>query len=76
MTSQAKLTKRQEELFKIFKMAIIAEQDAQEMYKKAESYCEDEDIKAILQGFIADEEHHENKLMESYEPLAKVYATS
>jgi len=71
MTSQAKMTKGQEELFKIFKMAIIAEQEAQEMYKKAASFCEDEDIKAILHDFIAEEEHHENKLMELYEYLKK-----
>jgi rubrerythrin len=71
MTSKAKMTKSQEELFRIFKMAIIAEQDAQKMYKKAASYCDDEDIKAILHDFIAEEESHENKLMELYDDLKK-----
>jgi rubrerythrin len=69
MTSQAEMTKRQEELFKIFKMAITAEQDAQKMYKEAVAYCDDEEIRALLQSFVADEASHENKLMEVYKDI-------
>ncbi|HEX2769342.1 MAG TPA: ferritin family protein [Geobacteraceae bacterium] len=66
MASHAKMTKRQEELFRIFKMAITAEQEAQKMYKEAAEYCDDEDIRAMLQVFIAEEASHENQLMDMY----------
>jgi rubrerythrin len=47
-------------------MAITAEQEAQKMYKEAAEFCDDEDIRAMLQAFIAEEAIHENQLMVTY----------
>lgn len=47
-------------------MAITTEQEAQKMYKEAAEFCDDEDIRAMLQAFIAEEAIHENQLMVTY----------
>ena len=36
------------------------------MYKEAAEYCDDEDIRAMLEVFIAEEASHQNQLMDMY----------
>ena len=66
MALHLQMTERQEELFKIFRMAITTEQAAQKMYQEAEAICDDEDIRTILKAFINEESSHEDILLEMY----------
>jgi rubrerythrin len=63
------MTGKQKELFKIFKMAITAEQDAQKMYQQAAECCDDDDMKRLLQSFVHEESGHENQLVEMYNKM-------
>ena len=76
MVSLLGMTVRQEELFKIFKMAITAEKNAQNLYKKAEEVCDDEDIRAILQSFYKEEVNHEDLLMGMYKDFKSKFVTA
>ena len=71
MAVHLQMTERQEGLFKIFRTAINAEQNAQRMYKEAEAICDDEDIRTILKAFIHEESSHERILVEMYEGFSK-----
>ena len=70
MALHLQMTERQEGLFKIFRMAITAEQNAQRMYKEAEAI---EDIRTILKAFINEESNHESILLEMYEGFSMKY---
>lgn len=64
---------RQEELAKIFKMAIKAEQRAQKMYQNALAFCDHEELKEILIGLYEDEARHEKEITGLYKELAAFF---
>jgi rubrerythrin len=64
-------SKRQKQLFLIFKMAIESERAAQVRYKQAQQYCDDPDLKKILQGIAKEEAVHEKALVRWYARLKK-----
>ncbi len=70
MVGKATKISRQEELAKIFKMAIKAEQRAQKMYQNALAFCDHEELKEILIGLYEDEARHEKEIMGLYKELA------
>jgi rubrerythrin len=65
-------TKRQIELYEVFKMAVSSEKAAQEMYDSALSYCDDEVMRQILAGLRDDEKRHEKELIVLYSQLKKI----
>ena len=64
---------RKDELAKIFKMAIRAEQRAQKMYQHALAQCDDEDMRGILIGLCEDEERHEKEIAGLYKELTNFF---
>ena len=56
-------------LYDIFKKAIDGEREAQEMYRKAISLCEDDKTIETLKRLLKDELRHEEKLIEEYNKL-------
>jgi rubrerythrin len=64
-------SKRQKQLFLIFKMAIESERAAQVRYKQAQQYCDDPALKKILQGIVKEEAVHEKALVRWYARLKK-----
>ena len=74
MNSKKASVARKEELAKIFKMAIKAEQRAQKMYQHALLQCDGEDIRAILIAFREDEERHEKEIALLYKELVQFFA--
>ncbi len=73
MTARGNGLERQFELYKIFKMAIRAEQRAQHMYENAMSHCDDHDLKGILASFRDDEKRHEQEIKAMYRELKQVF---
>ena len=67
------LPERVEKLFKMFKMAVESERQAQAMYKEALSLCTDEVTRAALEGLWADEVRHEKEIVERYNALRRQY---
>jgi len=65
---------RKDELAKIFKMAIRAEQRAQKMYQHALAQCDDEDMRGILIGLCEDEERHEKEIAGLHKELQQFFA--
>ena len=70
MVGKSTKISRQEELTKIFKMAIKAEQRAQKMYQNALAFCDHEELKEILIGLYEDEARHEKEITGLYKELA------
>ena len=75
MATKEIMEQRQEELFRLFKMAIAAEQEAQQMYKKAADCCDDKDIRVIFQNFVIDEAQHETRLIDMYKDFKPGFVT-
>jgi rubrerythrin len=73
MTTKSRGLERQLELFKIFKMAIKAEQRSQQMYQDAISRCDDAEVKDILESLRDDERRHEKEVKEMYGELKQVF---
>ncbi len=73
MMGKAAKISRQEELAKIFKMAIKAEQRAQKMYQNALAFCDHEELKEILTGLYEDEARHEREITGLYRELAAFF---
>jgi rubrerythrin len=71
MEHDSAFSKRQRQLFLIFKMAIESEQAAQVRYKQAQKYCDDPALKKILQGIAKEEASHEKELLRWYARLKK-----
>jgi len=65
---------RKDELAKIFKMAIRAEQRAQRMYQHALAQCDDEDMRGILIGLYEDEARHEKEIAGLHKELQQFFA--
>ncbi len=65
---------RKDELAKIFKMAIRAEQRAQKMYQHALAQCDDEDMRGILMGLRDDEARHEKEIAGLHKELQQFFA--
>jgi rubrerythrin len=65
---------RKDELAKIFKMAIRAEQRAQKMYQHALAQCDDEDMRGILVGLCEDEARHEREIAALHRELQQFFA--
>jgi rubrerythrin len=74
MAGEKKSMARNEELAKIFKMAIKAEQRAQKMYRHALTQCDDEDMRGVLIGLCDDEERHEKEIAGLYKELQRFFA--
>ena len=68
------MPKKTKALFMIFKKAVNAEREAQEMYLEAEKQTDDPNLKKILQGFYQDEILHEKELMTQYKILREKYS--
>jgi rubrerythrin len=66
MEHDSAFSKRQRQLFLIFKMAIESERAAQARYKQAQKYCDDPALKKILQGIAKEEASHEKELLRWY----------
>ncbi len=75
MSDKPVMTKRQEELFRLFKVAIESERSAQKLYQNAMALCDDEKLKAIIAGFYRQEVEHERALLESYKKYRELFAT-
>jgi rubrerythrin len=60
-------------LFKIFKQAVEAEREAQNMYQEAMFICEDEKTKAAFRALYEDEVRHEQEVMDLYTELRSKY---
>ncbi len=73
MVGKATKISRQEELARIFKMAIKAEQRAQKMYQNALAFCDHEELKEILIGLYEDEARHEKEITGLYKELAAFF---
>jgi rubrerythrin len=69
MMGKVRITKRREELSKIFKMALAQEKSAQNLYQRAIAHCDDEDWRSLLAGLRADEARHEQELLELQKEL-------
>lgn len=60
---------RETRLFLIFKDAIESERAAQARYQEAVEYCDDPELRTILQAIRCEEAHHEQALVGWYEAL-------
>lgn len=69
MKRDSALSKRQKQLFLIFKRAIEAERSAQVMYTEAQRFCDDPTLKEVLQGIVKEEAGHEKALLRWYARL-------
>jgi len=67
------LPDRVEKLFRMFKMAVESERQAQAMYKDAIGLCTDEVTRTALEGLYADEVRHEGEIVERYNALRQQY---
>lgn len=74
MNSKKASNVRKEELARIFRMAIRAEQRAQKMYQHALVQCDDDDTRRILIGLCEDEERHEKEIAGLYTELQQFFA--
>ena len=72
MKSKSRILERQLELYKIFQLAIKAEQSAQQMYQGALSRCDDPELKGILESLRDDELRHEKEVREMYRELKQL----
>jgi len=64
-----------EKLFLIFKTAIEREQEAQNLYKEAQVYCEDLELKELFKKLQGEELTHEETLQALYNQLRACYET-
>ena len=64
-------SKRQKQLFLIFKLAIESERAAQVRYEQAHQYCDDPALKKILQTIAKEEARHEKLLLRWYARIKK-----
>jgi rubrerythrin len=60
------LTEREGKLFEILRTAMEREREAQAMYTEAIALCDDAVLKAVLEGFHADEKRHEREVTARY----------
>jgi len=60
-------------MFFMFKEAIDAERDAQALYKKIISLCDDKQLCRIFEGFHNDEVKHEKEIVTQYNQIRKLY---
>jgi rubrerythrin len=67
----AVFSKRQKQLFLIFKMAIESERAAQSRYKQAQKYCDDPALMKVLQSIEKEEAAHEKALSRWYARIKK-----
>jgi rubrerythrin len=74
MAAEKNSMARNDELAKIFKMAIRAEQRAQKMYRHALAQCDDQDMRGVLIGLCEDEERHEKEIAGLYKELQRFFA--
>jgi rubrerythrin len=61
------------QMFLMFKKAIDAERDAQSLYKRLISVCEDEKLSGIFKRFHDDEVRHEKAIINQYNQIRKLY---
>ena len=73
MHEQKEMNANVKNLFDLFKMAIEAERNAQQMYKEALQYCEKPIMKGVLQKLYEEETRHEKVLIKYYNQLRKEY---
>jgi len=57
------LTARHMKLLDLFKGAIERERETQEAYREMLPFNDDPDIKRIIEGFVRQEQHHEETLL-------------
>ena len=67
------MSEKTKALFSIFKKAVEAEREAQQMYKNALAETEEPFLREVLKGFYEDEVRHEKELMEQYKRLRNRY---
>ena len=60
-------------MFLMFKKAIDAERDAQDLYKEIISVCEDKHLCGIFEGFYDDEVKHEKAIMNQYKKIRDLH---
>ena len=63
------LTARQMKLLDLFKGAIERERETQEAYREMLPFNDDPEIKRIIEGFVRQEQHHEETLLTLYSTL-------
>jgi rubrerythrin len=74
MLSKPLMTKKQEELFHLFKHAIDMERAQQQLYLDAIALCDDETLKSVLRNFHGNEVAHEELLGEKYREYRERFA--
>ena len=65
---------RMEKLMEIFQEAAESERQARIRYEEAAQMCQDPDLKRILLEFAADEQRHEEEVLNRFRDMAAKFA--
>jgi hypothetical protein len=66
MGDRPRLTRRQEELSRVFRLVMGSGRASQQLYLGAEEVCGDPEPRQIVEGLYQDEVKHEKVLLERY----------
>lgn len=73
MAESRPMTERERSLFAILRTAMEKEREAQAMYTEAALLCDDPVMRAVLEGFHADEKRHEREVTARYHQFRSAF---